>query len=284
MASRSCIGASLAGSATETSFDVAIDVDADRYPWLRDHSINEVAVVPAMLVLEWFNRAARAHRPDLTVVECHDLRVLRGIQLADFPHTAERFTVRGHETARPEGVALALDLLSRDGTRHYSVVVEMRPEAAAHEAGGAWKHAEPLDASPWHTPDLYDGVLFHGPALQVLQSVEGVSSEGIAGMLADTVGLEGQGSWELDVAALDGGLQLGHRLGHASHGAPLPADSCRSFRQLRGGTFSGPVRCRLRGTAVTEHRTLSQIVFEDAEGRYLAELTDVEMHMLVAAS
>jgi malonyl CoA-acyl carrier protein transacylase len=280
------IGAPLAAETRPASFTAPLEVDPAHYSWLRDHRIDEVVVVPVMLVLEWFSRAARGHRPDLVVTSCHDLRVLRGISLRGFPHSSERFTIHGRETARRPGATLALDLLSADGTRHYSATVEMQPKAALGAAGdgngnghGTLSDTVPLATSPKPAPDLYGGVLFHGPALQVLRRVEGVSAEGIVGTLVGRGGLGGTGSWELDVAALDGGLQLAIVWGaHMTGRGSLPT-RIGSFQKMRSGLFPGPVRCVLRGQRLGEHRTLSHIVFEDAAGRSLAELTDVEMHV-----
>ena len=281
------IGTPLAAEAPPASFRVPIEVDAANYAWLGDHRIDEVVAVPAMLVLEWFSRAARVQRPDLVVTSCHDLRVLRGILLRGFPQASARFTIQGRETARPQGAALALDLLSPDGARHYSAIVEMQLEGAPGAANGngngrghdALCHSVPLAASPWQAPELYRDVLFHGPALQVLRSVDGVSAEGIAGTLVGLDGLGWTGSWEIDVAALDGGLQLALAWSAHVSGRPSLPTRIGSFRTLRHGFFKSPVRCLLRGQRLDEHRTLSHIVFEDTEGRWLAELTDVELHL-----
>ena len=100
-------------------------------------------VVPVVLVAEWFARAARACRPDLTFAGCVDLAVLRGIELDDFD-ADQRFRIEVKPAAtNGRGPSLELALLgvaqleARGG-----VPVEIDREAA--RAGrGPDEHAPP---------------------------------------------------------------------------------------------------------------------------------------------
>ncbi|MBN2358776.1 MAG: SDR family NAD(P)-dependent oxidoreductase, partial [Deltaproteobacteria bacterium] len=69
-------GASPPGNARRSArFEV--QVDATTLPQLADHCVLGVPVVPVVLVLEWFAAAAAALRPELALVACRELKVLK---------------------------------------------------------------------------------------------------------------------------------------------------------------------------------------------------------------
>ncbi len=245
------------------------------YPWLIDHSIDGVPVVPAVLVLEWFCRAAQQRSPGLEIIGCDDLRVLKGVPLHGYRNGGDHLVIHGRpEPGRPG--EWAMELRGKDGTRHY--VARVRLASALH-SNGAGPSLPPLQPSPWTAAELYQGLLFHGPALQVIHSIQGVSKSGIVGMLSGTadVDLHG-GPWRIDVAALDGGLQLARAWGaHLTGRVSLPT-RIGSLRVYGRGPVAGPLRCVLHGTVVGDHRTVSDMHLETEDGKPYAELREVEMH------
>ena len=133
----------------------------------------------------------------------------------------------------------------------------------------------------WAPEDVYGEQLFHGGDFAVIRSLGGVSDAGGTAQLAGVqeMGWQG-GTWQTDVAALDGGLQLAilwgeHVLGQSS----LPT-KVGSYEAYADTVAEGPIQAVLSGRADGPHKTVSDISFVDASGKLLAAMRGVEMHML----
>jgi hypothetical protein len=146
---------------------------------------------------------------------------------------------------------------------------------------------QPVDAlalEPWLGEPLYQDLLFHRGAFELIRQLDGVSDQGIAGTLSGVshAGWNGE-SWQLDVAALDAGLQMAVLYGQRMLGGPnLPTgiDQIRTF----GATPSAGLlnatafRRELGPSSVT-----TDIVFTNDSGRRVAELLGVHNHALSRA-
>jgi NAD(P)-dependent dehydrogenase (short-subunit alcohol dehydrogenase family) len=263
-----------------TRMDVLID--SLTYPFLHSHCVEgDVPVLPAVLALEWFVRAARLACPDRVVACCRDLKVLAGALLPDLDR-GRWFRVLCRELRKGEEVYLEVELYSR-GVRHYTAVVEMatgqrEPDAAGRgplERGRDW---------PWTAAEAYDGPLFHGPDFQVLRSLEDLSAHGGSATLWGTEDVSwGAGPWWTNPAALDGGLQLIllwalHHKGRKS----LPTH-VGTFIPYREQPSTAPLRCELHVKESTRHEVVAHLLFLEPNGRPAAELRDVSMTLLQPA-
>jgi hypothetical protein len=228
-------------------------------------------VVPVAMAIEWISRAARAARPESDAIVLRDLKVLRGIKLEHFENGGDRLAVSCKPGVRAG--ELAVELRGQGGVLHYSASVEASsgPRRAPERA------PEPALVSWTHDP-VYDGhVLFHGPSFQVIRSIEGISREGIAGVLT---GARERGwapeHWRVDPAALDGALQLAVLWARdVLGGASLPM-SVAAFESFVDGLPEEPIRCVVRGREVHESRAVCDVMLEDASGRPIAALRGVE--------
>ena len=254
-----------------------VEVSEARQPWLVSHAIQGAPVVPVVLAVEWFVRAARALRPDLHLDGIEGLKVLGGIRLPAWPESS-RFDVR--VTARPAdgaGTMMALEVRDGAGKPRYRATARMMADAGLPGLAPA---TPGLDS--WADRPLYDGhVLFHGPDLQVLSEPEGVSADGMAGGL---IGLKRAGwpaeGFQTDVAAYDGALQLAVLWGReVLGGASLPTGigSIRTFSATPpDGALRGVVQRRETGRG----RAVSDVTLMDAEtGVPVARLEGVETHL-----
>ena len=266
-------GAPTLGSPLEGA-TVSMDAFVSRatHAFLDSHTISGTAVFPVVLALEWFHRLAKAHRPDLEVTACRDLKVLRGIRLESFGEGLEAFRLTSRQLTNGSGAELALELRDEQGHPRYSAIVEMA--AAGSQAPPAAPATPPLE--PWEG-DVYGHALFHGPALQVIREIEGISGESIAGRL--TGGLEmgwGEG-WQLDAAILDGGLQLAVLwFQQQLEGASLPL-AIGSVHSYASGPLAGPIRALARCEVRDSNRVVADIVLSNGDGTAVAELRGVEI-------
>jgi hypothetical protein len=250
-----------------------VRVDQRSHAYLGDHRIAGTPVVPMVLAVEWFLRAARACRPDLVVAAVKQVKVLRGIKLEGFAGAGDRFTLSARQLSNGVGAEVGVELRGKTGVLHYSAAVQLNQAPVSPPAAEA-----PPALEKWTHGPLYDGhVLFHGPQFQVIDSVAGVSRAGLVGTLSGTHKVAWPSEpWRSDAAALDGGLQLALLWSrHVLGGAVLPM-ALGEYRAYHDGLNAGPVQAVVHGRKIQEQRTVCDISFADASGRLVAELLSVE--------
>ena len=267
-----------ASGSTEASMDLL--VNATSHPYLADHSIEGTPVLPVVLAIEGFARLAAATRPDLDLVGCREIQVLKGIRLEGFNNGGDGFTLTCRQLKNGDGALLEMELKGSDGTLHYRTLADMEtraPEPTTFEAPD-------LQLEAW-TDEVYGDPLFHGPEFQVIQSLDGVSQDGMAATL-DGVSEKawGKDPWCTDAAALDGGLQLALLwTDHVLGGRSLPT-SVKAYHRYGNPITGGPVRCTLRGRVTGESRAACDLASTTESGELVAELLGVETHRLPGAT
>lgn len=254
-----------------------VQVDARSHAYLRDHSIASVPVVPFVLAIEWFLRAARAYHPNKVVTALRKLRVQRGIKLPHFDR-GERLLIRYQaQPASPgsaPGVTGKLELLGAGNVPYYSALCDLadaRPEAPLAPA-------LPADLKPLPGYQIYDGyALFHGPKFQVLKELIGYSQAGAAATL---VGLSACGwpseRWQSDAAAMDGAAQLSGlcmKLLLGSAALPMAIEQVTVYRD---GPLPGLLRAAAYVRSLSASKLVCDVILSDAEGRVLIEGRGIE--------
>jgi len=257
--------------------EAEIVVDRAHWAFLDGHRVRGTVVVPVALVLEWFARAARACRPDLTLAACREVQVLRGIRLSHFDDgAAERFVLRARQLSNGHEATIAVELLGADGSRHYSAICEMKERSPLPDR----TLAAPAELAPW-SGTIYDGeVLFHGPAFQVIRSVDGIAEGGLTATLDGVTARGWAGSWQLDPALLDGGLQAAVLWAQRKLGAESLPTAISSLHIYHPGPVTGPIHCVLAGREASHKRAVSDVAFLSSNGSVVAELRGIEVHAL----
>jgi hypothetical protein len=126
-----------------------------------------------------------------------------------------------------------------------------------------------------------DGLLFHGPHFQVLQTLDDFSGQECGADLCgtDEVGW-GAGPWLTDPATLDGGLQLAILWGlHHTDCKSLPT-RVEAFVPL-GAPGARARHCDLQVRKSGRHETVADLLFSEADGRPVAELRGVTMTLFL---
>jgi hypothetical protein len=268
------------------TFSVDLMVGRNTHPYLGDHVIDGVPVVPVALAIEWFTRTARAFCPELELVGLRDVNVLRGLLLHEFDQTQKKLVVKcraADADAGSDTMTLQLQLGDGNETTYYRCSADLAPQRKPSPEIPLLTDTE-ASFEAWNGDALYDGdVLFHGPDFQMLQGIDGISDHGV---LADLTGVLQPGwgptvvePWCTDPLIFDGGLQLALLWGRrVLGGASLPTGiaQVRTFREPSRGRF----RCTLRGRSASGNKAVSDAVFHDANGRVVAELTGIETHLL----
>jgi acyl transferase domain-containing protein/acyl carrier protein/NADP-dependent 3-hydroxy acid dehydrogenase YdfG len=248
------------------------------FGFLRSHCVEGTTpVLPMVLVLEWFVRAARALFPHRQVRCCRDLKVLAGVTLPDF-ESGVWFRV----VCRAAGADTLEFALYRGEKLHYSALVEL----GSPGRGEAEEPPRPLNgrgkAWPWSVRQAYDtSRLFHGPSFQVLRSLLSFSEHGGCAELTGTAEAGwGPGPWLTNPAALDGGGQLALLWAlHHRQAKSLPT-RLEAFL-YHGEPQTGLLHCDLQVRQAGRHEVLADLVFRDAAGaRPVAELRGLTMTLL----
>jgi acyl transferase domain-containing protein len=264
-------GASARPVATQDALTAQVTVAEPTYAYLADHQVGEAPVVPVAIVLGWFAGAARAWRPTATSIAIRDLRVLDKILLPRLADGGHRLILRGHEAAAGDGQALDLDLLGETGQLHYRASVA----AAGTMTSGSWE--APGGLVPLATP--YDGAtLFHGPRLQAIRSDPVVGPAGAQCTVVGSRALGWEGpSWQLDPAAVDGGLQLALLWARqAGAGSTLPM-AIRECRVHRPGAIEAEARCIVVARRVDDSSATCDVALIDPDGSPRVELLGVQL-------
>ena len=240
-------------------------VSSRNLPFLVDHRIAGAMVVPVAMAVEWFTAALAAVDADAPAVLV-GLEVLRKIDVPD----------------DQAGQILRLTAESRDG----SVALSLHgPGGVPHYRASSGSLSFPGPSMPFLPQlqplgrDIYDGrTLFHGPAFQVLQTVQGLSE---AGASATMTGARERawppGPWHTDPAAVDGALQLATLWAERQLGRAVLPMGLDRFTLLRPGLIDGTAQVHVRAGATAEGSAECTVHVSAATGEPLFVLDGVRL-------
>ncbi len=248
-------------------------------PLLGSHQIQGVPVVPVVLVVDWCQRLAAALYPTLHVRAVKQIAVLKGIRVPQWAQEGLWLQWQGLTRRDKETVELQLTLQGVDGKPHYRATIDLASSIGRRDH----LHERQLDCLvPWQgdVQTLYPDKLFHGPELQVVDRLEGISDKGCVSMLTLPSENNQMGEQACQIAILDGGLQLAalwgiERLQHAS--LPTSIDRYECYHPFPS---DNSVRCELHLTAVASTYTRWDILYRNSEGEVLAQLAGLTMLLL----
>lgn len=289
------MGDSAAGLLREgagSTVELELNVGVHDFPFLRDHAVDGVTVVPVVMVSEWMMRAAWACVPagaGTVPVSCHDLQVLRGMRLEDFETESVRAILHAGPVDASTPDRIAVELCDGQGAKRYRAWVQLAPgfEFRSDDSGGLGA-LTPWRAQGRESSDLYggdsDAVLFHGSAFQALRGIEGVCAQGLAAKLVGSAQLgwpeHGLAS---DPGLLDGAMQLA--LLWTSHltsrrSLPTAIESIQIYRPgpvtIEDGEAVGTVRAR----EVSKHGVVCDVRLALVSGEVIADLSGIQTHLL----
>ena len=247
-------------------------IDQDSHGWLEGHQVAGLPVVPLALVAEWMARAVRGWRPGLRLRALHELKVLKGIRLSGFRNGGDRLRIEGR--SRAGDTQLDLRILGHNGAFHYSARAEFGPPEISAEARPT------MQLEAWNGTPMYQDLLFHRGPFELIESLTGISDEGVAARLRGVAAAAWpEQDWHFDVAALDGGLQLAVLYGQRMLGGPNLPTSVAEMRHL-ATPVPGPITAAAYARRVGQGMTTTDIVYTDASGRAVAEMLGVQNHAI----
>ena len=229
-----------------------LTVESD--PWLGEHRIGGVPVLPLACATELCAEAAAFIWSDWQVTGLSDLRALAGLRLEGDAPMAIDLVGMGSEHADATGFFARVELRGTgDKARaHYRASVQMLPKGTAHvvdeEAlAAAWEMLRFAPApSRLSAHEIYREMLFHGPSFQLMKRLEGLDARGVAIEVKDSAaGSFGPGGWLFDPGLLDTAAQLAWVWSMATRGEPaLPNAIGRAVRLGTGAARRMVLRLR----------------------------------------
>ena len=257
-------------------------IDLDVLPVIKSHVIDGHAVLPMALILEWLAEGALHRHPGLAVMGIDKFQLHKGVVLRD---------------ARPTTVTLHVGKAQR-GDGASSITVEMlgvldNGREVTHARGEVVvgdRHAsgERFLADPDLLPisadrdEIYRRILFHGPAMQAIQEVEGCDDRSIAGWVstapppASWIDRPLRQTWLTDPLAIDAAFQLLVLWCQERFGASSLPTAVGSYRQYRRSFPAGGVRVVAAVRHFTHHRASADIEFLDTDGKPVARIEAYE--------
>jgi hypothetical protein len=251
-------------------------VDVRSAPVLADHVIDGHAVLPMALFLEWAAEVALQRNPGLVVRGVEDLRLFKGLVL------------RGSEPAALDiaaGKEFRVPVEFRGSPGPGREVLHARAEvvlAARHAGGGRRAEGPSLPRPDLDREEIYGSMLFHGPAMQGIERVEGCGERGIVGRVrtapapSEWLDRPLRSRWLTDPLAIDCAFQLVVLWTRDRLGSPSLPTAVGRYRQFRPAFGAGDVRVVAVGRQATEARAVVDIDFLDDRGDLVARIESYE--------
>ena len=231
---------------------------------LANHVINDCQVLPACLVLDWFLRTQQQF------TACKNFKVLRGIRVKPDENLSAEFTTH-HEKNH-------VYLEDHAGYRCYSAEMDVTPEKNTLSSTTVFADAWPCNIKDIYSSNTQAGVLFHGPAFQVIRSLENFSDKGGTAHLAGIQMMDWpKDKWQIDVAALDGALQLLLLWGFYIFKQKTLPTSIGAVTKYTDDLPSGILQCIFHCEMRSNQRFLADVILLQENNQPYVKLNKVEM-------
>jgi len=224
--------------------------------YLNDHTMNGQRVLPLASALDHAAAAAAA----TGAFSVTDFKLERPVLVPDTTWLDVAVRANG-EVTLSQGDAVSY----RGNVGPARGLVEAKPIAPS--------------ALPLPLEQFYKGITFHGPRLQGITSIEGISDEGITGWVkgcspADWIKEPLRSQWTIDPLIIDSSFQLaGYWAWVKEQKAGFPL-GFSEYTQLK--TFpNGPVKCTVRFGSRSDAGFTGDLVWQDEKGEVIASMRGV---------
>jgi NAD(P)-dependent dehydrogenase (short-subunit alcohol dehydrogenase family) len=251
-------------------------------PWIGEHRIGGVPVLPMAVAAELCAEAAAEIWPDWQVVGLSDLRALSGLRMEGDADLRLALVGFGAEHADADGFSARMEIRGTDKIprAHYRASLRMAPPGLAPDLDPQRALAEEILAhharpSTLSARGAYRDLLFHGPAYQRMKLLEGLDGGGLTAAVAPSApGSFGPGGWLFDPGLLDTAAQLAWVWSTEIRGAPALPNAIQRATILAEGRAARMVY-RLR-EGIEAPQVLADVAIADADGTPLLLIEGLE--------
>ncbi len=268
----------------EAKLDVVFErkIDVRSLPVIRSHVIDGHAVLPMALILEWLAEGALHRNPGLAVAGVDHLKLFKGIVLPD--RGTAGLSIRVGKKQR-HGELLAVPVEVHGSLEGGRPVIHARATVLLADAqpSGERRLAEPaLRPLEIRRDEVYHKLLFHGPAMQAIENLEGGGDRAVAARVATApvpaawMERPFRQSWLTDPLAIDAAFQVVVLWTRQHLGANSLPTGIGSYRQYRRSFPAEGVRVLAIVREAGSHRAVADIEFLDDDGRLVARIDGYE--------
>ncbi len=250
------------------------------YPVLASHVMNGRAVLPAALIAEWLAHGAMHNHPGMSFTGINDFKVFKGVVLEQ-DESRELQVMAGVAVMEEDRDRIHMELRSGD-VLHASAEVIL----GHSHAGNGEKAPQPLHGDGYKEPAFYDKkILFHGPALQCIDSIEACAEKGIRGKSnaapapAEWMKQPMRSSWLADPLVMDAAFQMAILWSTQEQGKPCLPTGFKSYRQFQRQFPADGATIQLDIEKATQHQATARIHFIDSDNRLIATIEAYECVM-----
>ncbi|RKX23886.1 MAG: beta-ketoacyl synthase, partial [Candidatus Zixiibacteriota bacterium] len=186
----------------------------DNHAYLQEHCIDNVPVLPAAVALEIMVEAATSLWPGWLVIEAHDFRLMKGIELKS-KEQEFKLTINPPPYGSSSGFEISCTLQSELETGnkqvHYRSVLRLEqqfPQTSVHEP-------QSYTDKQLTVAKAYNEWLFHGPRFQVIEEIDGLSDSGAKALVRTSRPGEWMGNigpcndqWDFEPGLIDAAAQM----------------------------------------------------------------------------
>ncbi len=191
-----------------------IDLNTSQYPFLLSHVIDNRAVLPMAMIIEWSAQAAMHASPGLVFAGFNNMRILKGVTL-DVIETQRLTFCTGKAVKEKDFYAIPVELHGID--KKGKAIVHSRTSILLAERVLKHNEIEIFDIKGAYNrteSEIYKDILFHGKDFQGIKTVENYNDKGIsayvdsAPMPLDWIKSPFRSRWLADPLVFDCGFQL----------------------------------------------------------------------------
>ncbi|QOX79303.1 SDR family NAD(P)-dependent oxidoreductase [Trichlorobacter lovleyi] len=260
-----------------------LTLNVDDFPFISSHVIDNKAVLPMAMIVEWLAHAALHGNPGFRFHGFNDLRICKGV-IIDRSTPCSLQLMAGKAKRQDAFYTVPVELVSSLGEGRSQL--HARAEIVlANKLPEGIRIIKELPSSPYNQSSaVYDQpYLFHGPDLHGIEQVIGCSDKGIAA-LVKAAPLPGnwikqplRSNWLTDPLVVDSAFQMMILWSFERFGAgSLPSFAGR-YRQFHESFPKDGAQVVIRVTSQQSHSAVADVEFlERANGKLIARLEGYE--------
>jgi hypothetical protein len=246
------------------------------FPFLSSHVMNGVPVLPFAFIAEWLAHTALHGHPGLHFHGLDAMRIYKGVLLRE-PETP--VTLLAGKAVRSGGLYMVhAELRGPDAVLHASADVVLAGQLPTAPAALAEFAVQPY---PRTIEKCYRDILFHGPEMRFIRTVQGCSEAGIVATTAAALPPKSwmrrpwRDEWLSDPAALDAAFQAMILWTCERQGAASLPSFVGRYRQFRRMPVSGCV-VRAKVNKAVDGLVIADMDFLGHDGALAARLEGYE--------
>ena len=277
------VSAKKASSAPDTTPVIDVDLSVDAFPFLRSHVLNNKAVLPVAMITEWLAHTALHAHPGLRFHGFDGLRVFKGVTLDATEHQ-QLALCTGPVEQQADTYTVPVELRSTPGGKsmlHAAAQVRLVDTLPAGDA--RIKLAE-VEKKAYNNGGLYEGGhLFHGPAFQGLNAVDGAGNDIIAALVGkapspkEWITSPLRNTWIADPLILDSSFQMMILWSFRQYGVGSLPSYLASYRQYATRFPAEGARILVQVTEHSKRKATADIEFVDPkDGALIARIDGYE--------